>query len=107
MRRHHAAASVTIIIVTASACFIGCVQPPPAESRGALVAPTATTQRAGFAVAGSVSANRIARPELDSVSATTLADAIARLRPAWLRVQRWDPLLRDDGPSVFIDETFV
>jgi len=108
MRRSGAGGLVTNLIAAASVFATACAQRPPSAldaTRDEFA--LATSQRAGFAVSATVSTKRITRAELDSIDATTLVNAIERLRPTWLREPTGDPLHRETGPSVYVDDTFA
>lgn len=108
MRRHNAGRLLMTFTAIASVLVTSCVQRPQSALDGMRSASTIPAlERAGFAVNSMASAKRIARSELDSLDVNTVADAIMRLRPTWLRVDGTDPLLRDVTPSVYVNDMFA
>ena len=107
MRRSNAAGWRTPMIVVAIASS-ACVRPSPGPS-----APIRDTnssyliERGALASAGINSRNRITTEQLDSGDATSVADAVIRLHPDWLRGQRTRAPTTNESPMVYVNDTFV
>jgi len=107
MRRYDVGRLAGHMAMLASVSVGGCVRATAFSGAEVESRTTATGGVGTVGLAAASPANRISAAQLDGLEVTTIANAIVRLRPEWLRPAGGDVLFGDGQPVVYVDGTFI
>jgi hypothetical protein len=106
MRRDDSTRLVTILIPIITSMMSACLRIPPSDIAARDDHMSIVIERGALASIRVPLTARLSAAQLDSVGVRTAAEAIALLRPDWLRPL--EAIARQEiGPSVYLNDTFV